>query len=514
MMIASFLTRYTRLLLYPLLCLNLTAPCLIAQPMGRSLIILSPEKTAENPVINHSVRFLKQDLPQPVDVLHQSHYDKKVHKNYTHVVYAGRTDQLRENLGAKADIPQLEGDAYCCKAISKNPSVICVAGGNDRGVLYAASELCRAIRLGKDLTSFDIVRKPLVPLRMAYMCASTDRGKYYRPGLFVEVVEKLACLGANGVFIIPGKEYGTPAGMEELPFRFHNGSVVPIEPKVKEWQYMLSNIKSYGHHVYVLISAWIPPGFEKEEVRDYYDGKTDIPGYEAKAAQTMKAMLSAMFEHLPQIDGVVLHSLERSVLWGGAVSIFPTRDQERTRLVMETYLSAVRDCCQSYGKTPCFWTHAFGVDGRQLVELREIVAQYPDIVNIEDSHWNNSGWPFLPIMGYLPDDLRENIHLQNRFGMLTTSTDGEYYGGGMLSALNPMQLYKASLEAVSRNAEMLIIRVNRMDRTSFGTFNNICEVNVETSLPLDLQIIRYKLLMMIMMMKKGGLGGVDNFENS
>jgi hypothetical protein len=24
----------------------------------------------------------------------------------------------------------------------------------------------------------------------------------------------------------------------------------------------------------------------------------------------------------------------------------------------------------------------------------------------EDSYWNNGGWPFLPIVGYLPDDLK------------------------------------------------------------------------------------------------------------
>jgi hypothetical protein len=448
----------------------------------KSLIVLPFDATAESPVLNHAVRVLGQGLPQPVDVVHRNKRDELLHGDYSHVVYVGKAGQLREMLGADANVPQLEGDAYCCKAIPGDGLVVCLAGGHDRGILYAAGEFCRAIDLGKDLSGLDIVKKPLVPVRMAYMCASTRQGEYFRPGLFDEAVEKLALLGGNGVFVIPEKEYGTSAGMDDLPFRVHDGKVVPVEPRLREWQYMFGKIKSYGHFIYVLVSAWIPPEFEKEEVRDYYDGKADIPDYEAQAAQTMTQMLSAMFEHLPQIDGVVLHSLERSVLWGRAVSVFPAQDLDRAGRVMETYLGSVRDCCRSYQKTPCFWPHAFGVDGRQLLKLRRILAQYPDIVNLEDSHWNNSGWPFLPIMGYLPDELRESIHLQNRFGLFTTSTDGEYYGTGRLPTLFPRQLYDASREAVNRQAEMMIVRLNRHDSTSLGTLNNICGVNVEASL--------------------------------
>jgi len=449
---------------------------------SKSLIALPAEATSENPVLNHAVSLLVRNLPQPVDVLHLDAHSEASHQGYARIVYVGRADQLREALGAGSGLPQLEGDAHCCVTFSKDPLVICLAAGSDRGVLYAASELCRAVKLGTDLSTMEVVRKPLVPLRMAYMCASTHIGKYFRPGLFDEAVEKLAHLGANGVFVMPEKEYGTPAGMDDLPFRFQKGEVVPVGPRVKEWQHMLDRIKSYGHEIYVLVSAWIPPDLEKPQVRDYYDGKTDIPDYEAKASQTMHKMLSAMFEHLPQIDGVVLHSLERTILWGGAVSIFPTGSLERSRRALETYLAAIRDCCSAHGKNPCFWPHAFGVDTTQLLEMRRILARFPDIVNLEDSYWNNGGWPFLPIMGYLPDDLRRTIHRQNRFGMFTTSTDNENFGSGSLPALNPVKLFDASREACERKAEVMIVRINRCDRTSLGTFNNICGVNVEASL--------------------------------
>ena len=448
----------------------------------KSLIVLPVEATTENTTISHAVRFLERHLPQPVDVLHADHYDEKRHSEYAHAVYAGRADQLRKILGEEADVPQLQGDAYCCRAISKSPTVLYLAAGNDRGVQYAAGELCRAIRLGRDLSTVDIEKRPRVPLRMAYMCASTNNGGHFRPGLFDDSLEKLAFLGANGVFIIPEKGYGTPAGMEGLPFHFEDAQLVSVEPRVKEWQYMLDRIQSYGHEIYMMISAWIPPDLEMQAVRDYYDGKIDIPDYETRAAQTMKTMLSTIFERFPHVSGVVLHSLERSDLWSGSVSIFPTGDLERTAAVMDTYLSVVRDCCQLFGKTPCFWPHVFGVDGRQLIGLRKILEQYPEIVNLEDSYWNNSGWPFLPIMGYLPDDLRKTIHRKSRFGMFTTSTDAEYYGNGALPALHPKQLHEASREAAEREADTLIFRVHREDRTPFGTLDNICGINVEASL--------------------------------
>ena len=347
---------------------------LSAAPSGPSLIVLPSETKVENPVQNNTIALLSRNLPQPVDVLHIKDYDEKLHKNYSLVVYAGRAGQLGEHLRAKAGIPQLEGDAHYCRTISRKPLTVCLAAGNDRGVFYAASELCRAMKLGKDISQLEIIRKPLVPVRMAHMGASTHFGTYFRPGLYDEYVGKLAQLGANSIFVVPARTHGTSAGMEELPFRFRDGQIVPIEPRVKEWQHAFDKIESYGHDIYVLCSAFIPPDLDIEQVRDYYNGKIDIPGYEEQAAQTMKQMLRAIFEHLPQVDGIVLHSLELGELWGRGVSIFPTEDLERARGVTETYFNALIESCQANDKTPCFWSHAFGVDGEQLRQLRSILA--------------------------------------------------------------------------------------------------------------------------------------------
>jgi hypothetical protein len=222
-----------------LFILSFDASQLSAAPSGQSLIVLPSETTVENPVLNNTVRLLRRNLPQPVDVLHKNDYSEKLHLNYSTVVYAGRADQLGEHLRAKASIPQLEGDAHYCRTISRKPLTVCLAAGNDRGVFYAASELCRAIKLGKDLSRLDLTREPLVPVRMAHMGASTHFGTYFRPGLYDEYVGKLAQLGANSLFVVPARTHGTSAGMEELPFRFRDGQIVPIEPRLKEWQQFL-----------------------------------------------------------------------------------------------------------------------------------------------------------------------------------------------------------------------------------------------------------------------------------
>jgi hypothetical protein len=103
------------------------------------------------------------------------------------------------------------------------------------------------------------------------------------------------------------------------------------------------------------------------------------------------------------------------------------------------------------------------------VRIRQELARHPDVINLEDAYWPNAGWPMLPLLGYLPKSLRSDIHRQGRFGMFLEPTDGEYYGGGILPAFYPRPLRDAALEAVHRDSEVAILRLNEHDETGLGT---------------------------------------------
>lgn len=424
------------------------------------------------PVLDTALQTLIKVLPPQTDLV----YNQKPREGYNlSVVIVHDQAQLR---GYCPEIINAGDEAFCIKTVQKKPLVLCLAGKTDRAILYAAHKLATLLETRQDLAQISVVQKPLLPHRIALVPASTQFGRFFRPGLFEESIAQLPALGANGVLIVPAKTHGTTAGLSSPPFRFQDGSVTFAESEVLEWQTAFDKIKAQGLDIFLLCPAWIPPGFRRQEVRDYYDGKTVLAGYESAAAAGMSLMLSTLFDHLPQIDGVVLHSLELPEMWESAVSIFPCEDRGIGESVLHGYLNAIAAACAAKRKIPCFWTHVSGVDGPMILQLKKITSAHPEIITIEDSYWPNAGWPFLPFMGYLPDSVRQNA----RSALFSTTTDGEYYGGAKLPITFADPFYKASREAVALKKEMVIVRLHEHDETVWGSLQSLSGVLVRAGL--------------------------------
>jgi hypothetical protein len=346
---------------------------------------------------------------------------------------------------------------------------VVVSAVNARGVLFACHDLAQRIEQGDSLQSINLTRRPLVPRRLALLPPSTRFGKHFQPELFWRSLAELPRLGMNGVLIVPAKTHGVPAGMTSLPLRFLDGEVRSIQPELGEWRSVFQRIKAAGQDIFLLCSPLIPPEFSPEQVRDHYQGSTTLADYDAKAEATLRSFLGGLFDELPEVDGVVFHSLELGELWDGAVSMFPARNVTAACSAFNAYLTALESVCRERGKTPCFWNHVGGIDGAALVRIRQEIVRRAEVVNLEDAYWPNAGWPMLPLLGYLPETLRSEIHRRGRFGMFVELTDGEYYGGGSLPVVYPRPAYEAAREAVRRGAEVTVLRLNEHDETGLGT---------------------------------------------
>ena len=322
---------------------------------------------------------------------------------------------------------------------------------------------------------------PRVPWRLAMVPATTHFGRHFRPDLFYETLAELPRLGLNGVLIVPAKTHGTPAGLGPLPFRLEGGEPVFAEAELAALSKVFDEITAHGQAVFLLCPAWIPPGFSAAQVRAYYDGKTTLPGYEGAVHEHMTRMLAAVFRHLPQVTGIVLHSLELPELWEGAVSFFPCGDAATGERVFRAYMDGLLTACRLQDKMPCFWSHVANMDGPAVVRLRELLAEFPEAINIEDHYWPNGGWPFLPLLGYLPEHVRAAVHTRNRFGLFLTTTDGEYYGGGKLPTADPAPHVRGAEEAAQRHADMVIIRLHEHDETGLGTLRSLQGLAVEAA---------------------------------
>ena len=428
-----------------------------AEPIG--CVQLAPGLSdEEQAVLSGGIQRLRQAAGYPLDMLHGTGQEPSTMERYALVV--------RMMLERSASAP---ADAYEVRSAAQAPSVVELHASSVRGLLYACHDLAGRIEAGEALAGLECVRTPLVPHRLALLCPSTRFGKHFQPGLFWRSIEEMARLGMNGVLIVPAKTHGVPAGMTSLPLRLGAEGVEAVEPELGEWRAVLQRVKTSGQDVFMLCSPFIPPQYTMAQVRDHYDGSATLVGFDDAAEQALGVFLSGLFDRLPEMDGVVLHSLELGEMWEDAVSMFPCKDLQAGSSAFNAYLTALDSVCSERGKVACFWSHVGGIDGTTMVDIREELARHPGVVNLEDAYWPNAGWPMLPLLGYLPDRVRKDIHVRGRFGMFLEPTDGEYYGGGVLPAVYPTPHYEASREAVRRGAEVAVLRLNEHDETGLGT---------------------------------------------
>jgi len=428
---------------------------------------------------------IRELAPGPVDVIHGQAADGQ-RGRYRAVFVLGTPDDRPELDDAWGEERPASGDAHLLKSLGGQPPVVAVSGIGPRGTMYAAYRLANRLAAdgGEDeraaLAGLDVRRVPRVERRLAFLSAGSHGGEFFRPMLFRRSLRELPRYGFNGVLLIPSAYHGTAAGRGPLPLETLDGRVVPRVPQIDEWGAALDEIKRYGHEIVICWPAYVPPGYSVDDARAHLAGKKRLPGYEEAAVRYQRALLAAVFDELPQIDGVVFHSLETigpaDGDYGRAAAIFPLANPEIGTRLFRAYLGAIDEVCHERGKRLAFWTHVCGIRGRNVRLLRQVLFDYPRVTVVEDHYWPNAGWPTLPVMGYLPEDLRPTIHTRNPFGMFLITTDGEYYGGGSLPTAYPDPHFEAAREAVRREAELVLIRMGQQDRTRQGLLFHFGEI--------------------------------------
>jgi hypothetical protein len=184
-----------------------------------------------------------------------------------------------------------------------------------------------------------------------------------------------------------------------------------------------------------------------------------------------------MFKELPQIDSLLFHSIECDWFWGNAVSMYPCEDDQAAGKAFRAYLDGLGRACREDGKKLMFWTHVSGISARQIRSIHTILADYPELVVMEDNTWPNSLWPHVDSMAHVADDIKEQVFKQ-RFGLALNLTDGEYYGAGAMPTAYPEPMIKGAEFAVEHKAEYAFIRLNETCSSLYGTLGDVNRINV------------------------------------
>lgn len=377
-----------------------------------------------------------------------------------------------------------EEDAYLLQTLSKDPLVVVASGNTDRGMLYAVYQLADRIRSGCDLSDLDLFFQPRIKERYVLIGSTTHGRRYYRPALHYKSLKELPRYGYNGVIVYPGG--GTPVARHSSPvMESEEGELFLDEDNTRIWKNWFREIKSYGHSIMMAVPPLVPPGYDRDEVRDFYIGGPEPRDYLMNLKNHFEKLLEMLTTTYPEIDRFMFNSTEGAT-FGNNKRFFEHPRPERFSLadymisnerIMKAYFDVLQEFFEEEQHRVSFWTHSFGLTSDGIRKMREILFQYPEIMIMEDDFWNNNLWPFdLPAMKYLPEDLREEISGRNPFALFQIASDGEYYGGGSLPNAYPGSHILSAREAVDRGAEMVIQRLDLHDRTPYGTLFGTMEI--------------------------------------
>ena len=429
---------------------------------------------SSDPIIRVAMDRIRENCPGPVDIRHGRGTGQQRSK-YDLTLVLG-TPELRRDLDAAWGPKRpKDGDAFLVKTLSREPLVIALSGIGPRGTMYAAYRVAELLETEADLTSVDIRQNPTVKYRYALVTGTTHGGRQFRPMLFYNTIRELPRYGFNGVVLIPGSQGATPVGRKGLPLAVEDGRVVPAFPALDEWRLLLQQLKAYGMDIMVGVPTITPPEYEVGAVRDYYSGRIKLAGYEDALRRYSDQLLTTLLESLPEIDAILFNSTEGAIYQGTRIFDRYQKTEEAAKL-FDLYLNTFSAVLRRHGKRLGFWTHQGGITNEGLRAMREVLFRYPEVTIVEDDRWPGPGWLTLPVLGYLPDDLRETIHKKNPFGMFLVCTDAEFYGAGSLPTAAPAPFVDAAQDALRRNAEMVLLRLDLHDRTRFGTLFNINEI--------------------------------------
>jgi hypothetical protein len=429
--------------------------------------LLAP--VATSPILRRGIERIEGKSPQAVDVLHGRAQDDPLLSAYDWVVALGEIASETGN--------ELEDDAWAVAVEHEAPSRVSIAAATERARLYALYHVADCLELCRPVSEWAARRTPLLRARYALTTAGNVWSDVCRPDWFSRDIEDLPGLGLNGVLMSFTPMQGASIGRQTLPLSLTEDGVEVDRFKLPAFLQMFDWIRSFGLDIALKHQAFIPPQFTMEQVREHYDGRASVPGLEEAIEETSHGLAAALFTHMPQVGGLLFHSLECEWFWGKAVSMFPRRDEEACGRAFEAYLRGMTRACEEHGKTLMFWTHVSGIPARQIRLMHEILERHPDVLVVEDHKWQNNTWPHSPVMGHLAEDIRRGV-TSRRWGMSIVTTDGEYYGAGALPTAYPEPNVLAAKTAVELGAECAFVRLNGQALTPLRTLDDVNAVNV------------------------------------
>jgi len=408
----------------------------------------------------------------PVDVLHHRSPDDPALRDCAWVL---AVEPLAEE--SNDDAGNRAGDAWAVEVAGRQPARVTIRAGCERARLFALYHVADCLAAGRPAEAWATGRRPLVAHRYAWVSAGNCWSPVCRPDWFDRDIVELPGMGFNGVILCCTPTHGTSIGRQTIPFTLTPDGVDVDRFKLPAFQGMLDRLKGYGLEVCLFHQAFVPPGFTKDDLRAHYDGRRDLPGLTDAIVASSHALAAALFEHLPQVDCLLFHSIECDWFWGDAASIFPCKDDGAGERAFDASLRGLTRACREHGKDLLFWTHVSGVSARQIRLMHRVLGRHPSVVVVEDAAWPNNCWPHVPVMGHVARDLQEQV-TAGRFGLAVNCTDGEYYGAGALPTAYPDPFIRQARAAAELGAEYAFIRLNEQDLTPLGTLGDINAINV------------------------------------
>lgn len=431
------------------------------------------EPVSPSPMLRFGVARIQDKAPHPVDVLHGRNTGDPMLADYNSVL------ELDERVvPAKGTAESSNAcDCWAVEVSGGSPKRISITAETERARLFALYHIAACLEKDLPTVEWAIVRKPLIPRRYAWISAGNCWSDVCRPDWFDRDIEDIPGMGFNGVLLTPTPTHGTSIGRQTLPFTLTEGGVEVDRLKLPAFSGMFDRFKSYGLDISLLHQAFIPPQYAMDDVRAHYNGKRALPGLENEIEKCSRAMASAIFEHLPQVDSLLFHSLECEWMWGSAVSMFPSKDDEASERSLDAYLRGLLQACEEHGKELMFWTHVSGISARQIRLMHQVLERHPSVMVVEDHKWQNNTWPHSPVMGHVAEDIRQSV-TSRRWGMSIVSTDGEYYGAGALPTAYPDPNVLAAKTAAERGAGMAFVRFNEQSLTPLRTLEDVNAIHV------------------------------------
>ena len=406
------------------------------------------------------------------------------------IVLAPHTDLpggLAQRVGLSSDSP----DAYAVRTIREEEQTVAVLTGNSpRACLFAAYALAEEWETcGRvELSDLDLSFAPKVPHRWLLFQYGVSGGwnasmRFNRTQASIAETPKY---GLNGVYL-----FNAPV-WPWYTLEVEGDTVRPIETEAAELKQILGGFKEYGLEIAYACPLNFPTEYSAEDINAFLCGKKELPGYLDSFQAYHRKLINAFLEAYPEVDALVASTVEGAMGWGfrksagvhSAATVAKTlfldsngQDLDICAEVFRAYLDVFDEVLRKHGKQGLFQTHSCGPTDKGMRKMREVLEAYPDIVQVEDDRWNNSGWVNLPIYGFLPDDLKQTFLARREKGMKVIC-EGEFLGGGALPTCIPEPLEDASDYTVDHGMGYHWTRIDLHERTEYGTFFGINEINV------------------------------------